>query len=54
VAETELTDEMPNTNALRYSLMERLHFKLFGRWPERVIDRRLAALAADERRRYTK
>jgi hypothetical protein len=26
---------------VRYSRWERLHFKLFGRWPQRVVDRRM-------------
>jgi hypothetical protein len=32
---------------LTYSRLERLHFKLFGRWPQSVVDRRLAALDRD-------
>lgn len=36
-----------HTNALWYSLLERLHLRLFGHWPERVVDRRLAAYDLD-------
>lgn len=39
---------MPYTEQLRYSRLERLHFKVFGRWPERVVQRRLCALEQDE------
>jgi hypothetical protein len=26
---------------VKYSRWERLHFKVFGRWPQRVVDRRV-------------
>lgn len=39
---------LPHTSALEYSLWERIHFYIFGRWPARVVERRLAALEADE------
>jgi hypothetical protein len=30
-----------------YSRMERLHFKVFGRWPQSVVDRRLTETTFD-------
>ena len=41
-------DPIPHTRAIRYSRRERLIFRLTGRWPEAVVNRRLAALAMDE------
>lgn len=38
---------MSHTKALRYSRWERLVFRVTGRWPDRVVDRRLNALARD-------
>lgn len=38
---------VPNTSALRYSLWERLVFKVTGRWPDAVVQRRLDAHDAD-------
>ena len=32
-----------------YRWYERLYFRVFGVWPGAVVERRLAALAADER-----
>jgi hypothetical protein len=31
-----------------YSRWERLHFKIFGRWPQAVVDRRLDELDLKE------
>jgi hypothetical protein len=36
----------------RYWPWERLYFRLFGRWPESVVERRLAAL--DNERSHSK
>ncbi len=38
-----------HTLALKYSARERLVCRLTGRWPDSVVDRRMAALEADER-----
>lgn len=40
--------EMRHTNALRYSRWEQLYYRLYGHWPQSVVDRRLAALDADK------
>jgi hypothetical protein len=37
-----------HTTGLRYSRLERLHFRIFRRWPQRVVDRRLLAADLDE------
>ena len=37
-----------HTLRLKYSLLERLQHKLTGRWPKRVVERRLEALRKDE------
>lgn len=38
-----------HTKALHYSRWERLVFRLTGRWPDSVVERRLAASDADQR-----
>lgn len=40
-------DERTVTRSLTYSRLERLHYRVFGRWPDRVVDRRLSALTVD-------
>lgn len=43
---TQLLDEHAAgsyTSRLTYSRLERLHFRVFGRWPQRVVERRLLA-----------
>lgn len=42
-----LMEEMRHTKALSYSRLERLHYFLLGRWPERVVNRRLYAYELD-------
>ena len=39
---------MTHTERLRYSRWERLVFRLTGRWPQAVVERRLTALHLDE------
>lgn len=46
---SEHTSHSSHTEALRYSFLERLHARLFGVWPARVVKKRLAALDADRR-----
>jgi len=33
------------------TLRERIHYRVFGVWPQSVVERRLAELREDERRR---
>lgn len=40
---------MTHTERLRYSRYERLHFRLLGRWPEAVVQRRLRAADLDRK-----
>jgi hypothetical protein len=37
-----------HTKALTYSRWERLHFWVFRRWPQSVVNRRLTAMVLDE------
>lgn len=39
---------MRHTNALTYSLSERIYFQFFGHWPDSVVRRRLAAADLDQ------
>ena len=44
-----MVEQMRHTSAVRSpTWRERLHFKLFGLWPDGYVAARLAALASDE------